>query len=64
MRRLWYFIRDYCDEFGCAWSVARHNDCERTGGHRYGELRDDGVLGQVRSCGRCGCSLLMGDQNV
>ena len=54
-RRLGMFIRDYCDEFGTAWSIARMRDCERNGGHRWGAPHDDEVLGHAKTCQRCGC---------
>ncbi len=54
-KRLRLFIRDYCDEFGVAWSVARYRDCERNGGHRWSEPHDDPILGYGKNCKRCGC---------
>lgn len=55
LRRAWLFARDYCDEFGCAWSIARIRDCERNGGHRWGEIEHDSVLKMTGcTCSRCG----------
>lgn len=60
-RRLYLFARDYCREFGVAWSLARTRDCERNGGHQwdastYGELSyDETMRAWGRTCSRCGC---------
>lgn len=48
------FIRDYCSEFGIAWSLARMRDCDRNGGHRWGPATKDETFGLSRICGRCG----------
>jgi hypothetical protein len=55
IKRAWLFARDYIDEFGCAWGLARMRDCERMGGHRWNEVADDPVLGRCKTCKRCGC---------
>ena len=51
--RVRLFVRDYISEFGVAWSVAKHRDCERNGGHRWGQPKVDS-LGLNRECARCG----------
>jgi hypothetical protein len=56
VRRLWAFVRDYCSEFGVAWSIARNNDCERIGGHFWGEQIEDDMLGLAHVCSGCGCT--------
>lgn len=54
-RRVWLFARDYFNEFGVAWSLARMRDCDRNGGHRWSEPAED-LIGYGRTCERCGCS--------
>lgn len=58
-RRIRLFLRDYLSEFGIAWSVARHRDCERNDGHRWGDAHHDDLLGRVRTCSRCGTSEML-----
>lgn len=54
--RLRLFVRDYCSEFGVAWSLARMRDCERCGGHQFGEPAPNPTVGGDlwRTCSRCG----------
>jgi hypothetical protein len=56
IRRIRLFLRDWWQEFPIAWSIARHRDCERNGGHRWGAATNDSLLGWSRQCGRCGTS--------
>jgi hypothetical protein len=54
-RRIRLFIRDWWEEMPLAWSIARMRDCERSGGHQWGEMHYDEVFGSYRSvCQRCG----------
>jgi hypothetical protein len=52
--RIVLFARDYIHEFGAAWSVARHRDCERNGGHRWAEPAIEEPFGLMKVCTRCG----------
>lgn len=56
LTRVRLFVRDYFDEFGVAWSLARTRDCERNGGHRWGDAHSDSLIGWSKTCSRCGCS--------
>jgi hypothetical protein len=53
-RRVYLFARDYFSEFGIAWSLARMHDCERNGGHRWGDVQPDETMGRGQTCSRCG----------
>lgn len=53
-RRARLFARDYFNEFGIAWSLARMRDCERNSGHRWGPVSADDLFGLSRTCARCG----------
>lgn len=49
-------VRDWWDEFGVAWGLARMHDCVRRGGHLWGPIEDDEVFqSRTRTCRRCGC---------
>ncbi len=63
LNRLRLFVRDYIQEFGTVWAIARSNDCDRNGGHRW----QPGVNGfwcsinaQVpHTCARCGSTKMV-----
>jgi len=57
MKRAWLFTRDFLSEVRGAWSLARMWDCERHGGHRWGEQFHDPdfLQGLGHRCSRCGC---------
>lgn len=59
LRRVRLFVRDYLRELPIVWSLARTSDCERSGGHRFGEWGEDRLMARVaRECSRCGVSEL------
>jgi hypothetical protein len=57
VRRLRLFLRDLVSECLAVWGVARMRDCERRGGHRWGEPHgNDLFLVWAQECSRCHCS--------
>lgn len=56
VRLRWLLVRDWLDEFGVAWGLAKMNDCHRRGGHLWGPVEDDDVFdSRTRTCERCRC---------
>lgn len=63
IQRVWLFARDYLRELrqahGMAWSMARMDDCLRSGGHYWGDwgpgaiFHDCTLPGEERVCSQC-----------